>query len=489
MLTNEPTKSYIFISYHHDDNPIAVIIHDELQTLASKGRGKDALCCFLDSHPDSIPDGKRWEPIITENIGITDWLLALYTGNQSEYCGFELGTFSTLNKLGTPSATPEKHLVCLYDTELTALPALFHPYKNHRVPLTPSESTDWFKSPVGIFLDQFCRYRRLYTPEDSPTTYAADIARSAARITASFADNRANDQKEETATQLGISVRIDPSRGEIFRIPDSALVVGSTLTFNIFSLNFSFADEKAPQTTWGTLRNKILSISGGTSVPWMDKIETDISLAVNNITLSGDDVTFLGNGKVYRPILVRHKLYYSGKRKFYILFVETFDRRFVGRRQTSLLLTTLIMASRLRFTYFEDWEKTTTKTFGSAIPLPMFGDSIKQLRYNLEWMEHEAVDHGLNDRHALVEAFGEDLRARIERFYDDWDNSKRTLLHGLPSSNTVETEEVRTQARAVILQFLEDVRKQNAEYLEICLDRYGREMMSEIRRDDLSKGG
>jgi hypothetical protein len=393
-----------------------------------------------------------------------------------------------LNKLGTGSPTAEKRLLCLYDTEPTALPVLFRPYQNHRVPLTLSENTDWFKSPVGIFLGQFCRYRRLYTPEDSPTTYPADIAHSAARITASFADNRANDQKEEISTQLGISIHIDPSPVETFRIPDSALVVGSTLTFNIFSLNFSYERDRAPQTTWGTLRDKIISVIGSKSVPWMDKIETDISLAVNNITLSGDDVTFLGNGKVYRPILVRHKLYYSGKRKFYILFVETFDRRFVGRRQISLLLATLIMASRLRFTYFEDWEKTTTKIFGAEIPLRVFGDSIKQLLYNLEWMEHEAVDHGLNDRHALVEAFGEDLRARIERFYSDWDNSKQTLLQGLPSSNTVETEEARTQARAVILQFMEDVRKQNAEYLEICLDKYARDLISEIRREGLSKG-
>jgi hypothetical protein len=128
----------------------------------------------------------------------------------------------------------------------------------------------------------------------------------------------------------------------------------------------------------------------------------------------------LGNDKEYRPILVRHKLYYSGKRKFYILFVETFDRRFVGRRQTSLLLTTLITASRLRFTYFEDWAKTTTKTFGNDTPLDMFGDSIKQLRYNLEWIEHEAIDHGLNDRNALVEAFGEAGASFFQRLNQQW---------------------------------------------------------------------
>jgi hypothetical protein len=88
--------------------------------------------------------------------------------------------------------------------------------------------------------------------------------------------------------------------------------------------------------------------------PWMLKVEADIIRAVERRTTSQDDVTLRGaNGKVYRPILVRHKLFVNGSRTFYLLLAETLDRRFVGTESSSLLLTALILASRWRFTYFE----------------------------------------------------------------------------------------------------------------------------------------
>jgi hypothetical protein len=105
----------------------------------------------------------------------------------------------------------------------------------------------------------------------------------------------------------------------------------------------------------------------------MHKVESDVVRAAASRTVSGDDVTFLGeNGKVYRPILVRHKLYINGDRRFYLLFVETIDRRFVGSPRSSLLLTALILASRWRFSYFEKWSDTIGRIFGKNIPLLSF---------------------------------------------------------------------------------------------------------------------
>ena len=91
-------------------------------------------------------------------------------------------------------------------------------------------------------------------------------------------------------------------------------------------------------------------------VPWMHKVETDVVRAISHQIVSPDDVTFVGkNRKVYRPILERHELFVNGDRRFYMLFLKTLDRRFVGSQRTSVLLTGLILASRWRFTYFENW--------------------------------------------------------------------------------------------------------------------------------------
>jgi len=47
--------------------------------------------------------------------------------------------------------------------------------------------------------------------------------------------------------------------------------------------------------------------------------------------------------------------------------VETFDRRFIGDRQTSMLLIALTLASRWRFTFFERWHETV-RQFDTSRP-------------------------------------------------------------------------------------------------------------------------
>ena len=104
----------------------------------------------------------------------------------------------------------------------------------------------------------------------------------------------------------------------------------------------SLAGGHAPQITWGQLR-QTLTRPGRPNIPWMDKLEINIALAAALKTSEPDDVTFRGSrdNRIYRAILTRHKLYKNGKRRFYVLLVDTFDRRFIGDRYTSLLLISL----------------------------------------------------------------------------------------------------------------------------------------------------
>jgi hypothetical protein len=140
------------------------------------------------------------------------------------------------------------------------------------------------------------------------------------------------------------------------------------------------------------------------------------------------------------------------------------------------------MASRLRFTYFENWNDTVDKKFGQNITLAEFGDSCKQLLYNIEWMENESVDYGLDDPDSLVQAFGSDKRARIERFYADWKNAKEELLPTISPLTAIVNIEERDRIRKIIITFLESVKKQNAEFLELCVEAYGKEILSNIRK-------
>lgn len=263
-LQNDPDVSYAFISYHHSDNDIATAIRTELFRLAERGRGKRYLSCFLDTDPKSIEDGNRWEPIIKDHVELTDWLVCIYTGDQSDYCGFEVGAFSLRNELGSNTPVHDKHLICLYDVPPDKLPKLFSPYKNEQIirsAITHSEVNTWWNSPVGRFLNQFCAYRQLYVPthRENPAEYTIDIAQSAEVITRAFDASRKNDVKEETPCQLNFQLKVDPTDdGQLTCISDTDLVISTSFTFDILGLNLALAADRAPRITWGELRNKLL---------------------------------------------------------------------------------------------------------------------------------------------------------------------------------------------------------------------------------------
>ncbi len=192
MTEKDPTKSYAFVSYAHTDGIIAEAIDVQLRQLARRGRGRDALDSFLDTR--SIKPGERWEPVITDHLHIADWLIVVFTGDQSDYCGFEIGMFSQINGLLGPAPAADKRLVCLHDVETARLPVVVKPYQATRM-ITLNEGIDqrsvsageendfWWESPIGKFLREFCHYKALYVPDpDNPTEFKADIIEASQKV-------------------------------------------------------------------------------------------------------------------------------------------------------------------------------------------------------------------------------------------------------------------------------------------------------------------
>lgn len=482
-----PHITHAFISYAHQDAIIANELQKQLTFLAEKGNGKAFLGCFLDTK--SIPKGQRYEPIIRSGLEHADWLIVIFTGDQSVYCGYEIGLYSILN------TNDDKPIICLHDVDKTGLPAVLDGYNTAMVtPVGPYHANDpmpsgsdlnlWWDSAVGQFLREFCRKKGLYTAEhcDNPGEYAVDIARAARSISHAFELARQEDEKEETPVQAGFEITIvPPLEGELTRVPEDSIMVGTSRAFDILglSLPLSLSGNQAPHITWGQLR-KALAQPERANIPWMDRLEVNIALAAARKAPEPDDVTFKGrrDGRIYRAILTRHKLFMNGKRRFFVLLVETFDRRFVGDRQSSLLLIALTLASRWRFTFFERWQETLRR-FDASLPDDAFQDSCRQLEYNMEWMEHEGVELGADDMGAMVEAFGYENKARVERFYSDWDVVKNELKSQLPQSFDGMTAGARTQAQNAIIKFLTAIKKQNAEFLKLCIDKYSEKMRSD----------
>ena len=481
----EPTNA--FISYAHQDAIIAEEIERQLTVLAGKGKGKSFLKCFLDTK--SIPVGERFQPIIKSALEQADWLIAVFTDHQSVYCGFEIGIYSVLNP-HDDTPLDRKPVICLHDVDRSKIPGIVEGYNTTPVTqVTPNDPDDpipsgeevnlWFESPVGKFLRAFCGGKNLYTPNDSPSEFPIDIAKAAKKICYSFTVARQEDEESETPVQAGLEFTIyPPQEGELKRIPENAILVGSSRAFDILGLNLplSLAGGQPPQVTWGQLR-QALSTPERANIPWMDKLEVNVALAAALKTSEPDDVTFKGSrdGRIYRAILTRHKLYKNGKRRFYVLLVETFDRRFVGDPQTSLLLIALTLASRWRFTFFERWHETVMK-FDSSRSDKEFQDACVQLEHNMDWIELEGVELGADDMDAMVEAFGFDNKARVQRFYSEWYAAKKSLCSQLPQAFEELQPETRARVQAAVIGFLSTIKAQNAEFLELCIRKYGEKM-------------
>ena len=133
--------------------------------------------------------------------------------------------------------------------------------------------------------------------------------------------------------------------------------------------------------------------------------------AANGLALTGRDMSFNRNQKIWRPILYRHVLYEGGGHKCEVLFVETLPRQFLGAKNTSALLAAIIMASRFRFAYFEEvgTTNTTKETMGIKT-------QCRQLVYDIERLEYkESMEFGL-DANSFILAFGEENKALAEKF-------------------------------------------------------------------------
>jgi hypothetical protein len=482
----------VFISYAHEDRTIANAIRDQLTLLAQSGRGGPSLNCFLDT--ESIPPATRYEPVIRAALDQADWLIVVFTGYQSVYCGYEIGMYSII-KPQTDKSIDEKPVACLHDVEQKKLPAVVEGYNTTLIsqiapylpdaPNTFTPNTDlWWNSPVGRLLRAICGTKDLYTPQhrkNNPVQYQTDIAQAASKITYSFDQAHREDELWETPLQAGLELIVSPpfegKNGE--RIPPQSTVLGSSRAFDMLGLNvpYSVGGSEAPRITWEELR-QALSTRGRANLPWIDRLETNIRLAAALKKPQPDDVTFRGSGqdrRIYRAVLTRHKLYKDGKRRFYVLLVETFDRRFVGDRDTSLLLTALMLASRWRFTFFERWNETLEQ-FGDRHSEAEFLDACKQLEYNMEWIENEGVELGADNLDAMVRAFGDQQKARVERFYGDYYTAKDKMQSRLPETFEKLSPEKRKEVQGAIIEFLTAVKDQNAEFLELCVQTYAQKL-------------
>src|ERR1035438_939151 len=152
-------KVNVFISYARRDYAIAKILYEQLSEL-----NRDRVVCFLDT--STIESGEGWEKKLQEALLSADWLLCIYTGHQSEYCGYEVGVF-TGGKTIDKDHPESSRVVCFHDVK--EYPGMFRSHQNCLVqyppePISAGEMLDKAKFYEGSDLVKF--YRNLSNFED-----------------------------------------------------------------------------------------------------------------------------------------------------------------------------------------------------------------------------------------------------------------------------------------------------------------------------------
>jgi hypothetical protein len=485
MFTPEelrPDLVNVFISYHHNDDMIAKELKKRL-TKINTGRVR----CFLDS--EAIEAGTNWEATLLANLKKADWLVCVFTGEESDYCGYEVGVFCEAKGFSM-SHNEESRIVCLHDVD--RYPEIFHAHQNYLISFPPerpqkdyNETKFFRKSNVYKFLAFFYAYKNLYQSENAIESDAQSdsIIEDAKAITTAFREGRFSDVKAQNFIHPRIEIRIRDGGGDdganFKGIPEDSEVSADDTTFALFNLDLLKPTDASPAlASWKLLREAQLTSHMSTS--WMDKIERDAIEAAKGFVAaySGSDINFQRGDKIFRPILARHRLYYDGVRTFSVLFIETLPRQFLGKRTTSLLLAGLVLGSRFRFAYFEDRNTPYQTLFNDDVDNVEFAINCRQLRYDIERLEQESAEFGLLDREEFIKAFGDENKAVAEAFTENWDRLKGALFEALPTREVQISQ--RPKVKAAVEKFFTAMERENAMFLQKAIAVYQKEMSNQL---------
>ena len=217
---------------------------------------------------------------------------------------------------------------------------------------------------------------------------------------------------------------------------------------------------------------------------WMDKVEEDILDAIHQRNLRSPELTFRAHdGQFYRPLLSRQIIYGGGARKFSAIFVRTLPRKFVGDETTSALLIGLILASRFRFKFIEA-AKELQDELGDNVTEPEFQLACRQLLYDIERMEQESSEFGMNNPDLFQEAFGQENYEIVNAFYQIWfplrDDLFELIKQRLENPNSI----TRASIREEIKKFSQALAPYNRRFLEMCLQKYTAYLRGWLRKPD-----
>ena len=486
VKANEPAtakKVRIFISYDKADSVIATALYEEISEI-----NRHRIECFLDS--EVIESGEGWKADLDKALVSADWLVCVYTGEESNYCGYEVGVFTHGRTVKNEAGN--SRLVCLHD--VSKIPGMFLGHQNRCIEYPPdpppadppfNDANFFRQSGVAKFFEDLCRYDGLYIARDNSEweRLSQTITRKAKRIIDAFKVSRGGDIRADTPTQLGIEISVQGRPDQpLMEIAANAQVKGTYQSLGLFGKMPAMLNEQLPTTTWGAVKAACRS-EYDPHILWIERLERDMLNAAAGDTLAAPEAIFLSyqaKRTPYRAILVKHQLKWDGTHIFSIVFVGTLPRHFLGDQKTSLILAGLVVGSRFRFAYLEQPARIASQ-FADNVSDSEFLGNYRQFLQDLERMKIESMELGLVDATAFMQAFGESRQGKAESFLVVWKEARAALDAALPPPSAPVDASNRSKIREAILAFLDQMAAENARFLRAAVDAYREELELQLR--------
>jgi hypothetical protein len=352
-MANNPQLLRIFISYAHEDLPIAAAVAKCLRVALGNA------FAIVNIDQSCLEAGSDYRDQLKKRLAESDIFLSLYTGRDKQWPEWEIGYFEGLMGDGKR----DRKLVPIY---FKKPPATIEHYQGLDLGVPPEH--------LQCTIEQFRELVRRIDGHHPVCQFVAsrqDVVDELRRKANFPAVPREPEQDAVVCVQnmmleifnhlrASIQVTFKPQKQILIRTTDAELQdgreelplgariipVGEGDPMSIFGLTNI-------ERSWETFLREVSHDEHLEA--WRTAIVSVITSSLDNrINVDNSQLIVSSSGeKAYRVILTSALTYYDGKREFNVYFVETLPRGEYGDRHTTLLLKAIELTCRFRFMFFE----------------------------------------------------------------------------------------------------------------------------------------
>jgi hypothetical protein len=336
-----------------------------------------------------LEGGDEYETKIKESIGDTKLFILICSGSlkskDMSWCYYEAAQFrAKLTDQG--DQRPKERLICFYDNETPQMLARYQAVK-----ISAAENNNVAKALIRIVQSLAPDKVAAFHAEDAQK---ALLSENVEKVVSAFSKNylgRVVDERVLLPRLSFVLPAINEGDGASGLSDDTVLKSDHSCLRDIFGIAGATA-------TW---RNaKAVFMKEGTLGPrWIKELESAVKcISMDRIPDPIEGLVYAGgNGAPHRAVISRYEVLGDGRRECYVNFIQARKKQFDVAHGTSVLLIGLIYSIRFRERVLPLYQQLENLQGDQLVA------KLKELDRELNLIESESGEYGLNDKDNLAE--------------------------------------------------------------------------------------